>query len=365
MPLRPEPRPPPHLFGRQPDAVAGGEFLGDIEIPVLIGEQERDVEPEPVGQRQLLLHGLIDMHIVIAVRRRAAPVAEALAHEMPAVAGRVENHVVRTGFQAPLQRRLQRLVLCFVLLERQVVDEENEPLAPTGERGDDLGVRAQVLLGDLDQAEPLGVKLGEQGLHRRGLPRPPVPVQQHVVGGHSRDELTGVVQHRPALQVVAHEIAQPDGIRVRHALQVAFAVPPVDPPERVVAAEDPDPIGGKVSGEVPHERAPVAGSGKTLHHQALRRPLAGCLHGPEPLPGDRVRSGDAAHVASERGATDAGASLERREVRPGLRQERRADRGHRDALRLAAEGVLVVEQAPQQVVLPGIAGGRLAGEFDL
>src|SRR5579864_1658762 len=59
------------------------------------------------------------------------------------------------------------------------------------------------------------------------------------------------------------------------------------------------------------------------------------------------------------------ASLKRREVRPGLCDERRPDGRHADALRLVAEGVLIGQEAPQQMGLPSVSDGRLAGELNL
>ena len=68
-------------------AVLLGKLRDNVEIGILIRLIEGNVQPEPVGKRYHLLHSVVAVDIV------ALPVREALAYDMPAVAGGVNGNI--------------------------------------------------------------------------------------------------------------------------------------------------------------------------------------------------------------------------------------------------------------------------------
>ena len=133
MPLGPKERAAPNLLRPQRHPGPGCQRLGNGQVTILIGNQERRMDPKSIGKRKFLLRGLLDVHIIVDPGPR--PVAESLPHKTPAVAGRIEHDVVRTRLEAAFQGRFQGLVLRLVFFKREIVHKKDEPLAPAPQEG--------------------------------------------------------------------------------------------------------------------------------------------------------------------------------------------------------------------------------------
>ena len=79
-------------------------------------------------------------------------VAHAFGHQVAAVAGRVDQHVVGLRGDRTVERDLERLVTRLAFLERQVIAEHDEAFRPRGDEIDDVGEVDEVGLVDFDQA---------------------------------------------------------------------------------------------------------------------------------------------------------------------------------------------------------------------
>ena len=103
------------------EAVVVDVALDHREVVVLRAGVEAEPEAEAVGQRDLLLDRLA------RVDRGLALVLDHLArHQVAAVRGRVEQHVVGPALDAALEHRLQRLVGGVAEIEAEVVAEQQK-----------------------------------------------------------------------------------------------------------------------------------------------------------------------------------------------------------------------------------------------
>ena len=232
-------RPLQRLGARRLDVRGRAAHLGqpvrdDVEIPVLVELVERDPQPEPLRQRDLLLGGLARMDLLAD-----AVVLEVLLHELrhqvAAVRRRVDEHVVGGGRDRAVERDLERLVARLRRLEREVVAEHDEPLRPPGDEIDDVREIDEVLLVDLDQAQALAVEAVEERLDERALAGAARAGEQHVVGRPAGDELAGVALDQRLLPVDALQVGEPDLVRVRDRREppAAVALAPAERDRRV------------------------------------------------------------------------------------------------------------------------------------
>src|SRR4051794_19311617 len=115
---------------------------------------------------------------------------------MAAVGGGVQYHVAGPRLDAALQDGLEASVVALALVERQVVHEQDESLRPIPELLDDPGEIAEVVSGDLDQAQAVRGVLVEERLDGGRLAGAPVAVEEDAVGGVAGQELLGVLEHQ-------------------------------------------------------------------------------------------------------------------------------------------------------------------------
>ena len=137
----------------------------------------------------------------------------------------VRHDVAGAGLDAPFEDGLEAPVVALALVEREVVDEEDEPLRPIAELLDDPGEVAEVVSGDLDEAQAAPGVLVEERLDGGGLAGAAVAVEQHAVGGEAGQELLGVLEDEGALAVVADELVQADRVWGSYADEVAVPAP--------------------------------------------------------------------------------------------------------------------------------------------
>ena len=105
------------------------------EERVLVAIVKADPQAEPVRQRDLLLGrlGRVD-------GGRALVLDHVARHQVAAVGGGVEQHVLRPALDAAVEHRFQRLVVGVLALERQVVAEDQA--APRSRRAAGAAGRA-------------------------------------------------------------------------------------------------------------------------------------------------------------------------------------------------------------------------------
>ncbi|OMP13011.1 hypothetical protein COLO4_02438 [Corchorus olitorius] len=177
------------LDGRGRHAERGQPLRDDGEVFVLAEGVEAHPEAEALGQRDLLFHDLARMHLAVRRMRVTEVFLHVFRQQVPAVAGRIDQHVGRRGGHGAVQDGFQRLVAGLALLEAQVVAVDDEFLGTAGHHLDDVGQVGEVGLVHLDEAQPLaGIGL-QAGLDEGGLAGAARAREQHVVGRAALDEL--------------------------------------------------------------------------------------------------------------------------------------------------------------------------------
>ena len=139
----------------------------------------------------------------------AKVVAALLWQQVAAVGGSVEQQVVGRGFHRAIQHGFQRLVGVVACFKGQVVAEQQEAPGLVGYLGHHRRQVHQVLLVDLDQAQPLVRPGGQQRPHQRRLACPPRAPKQRVIGRQTLDELLGIGGQQGFLPVYTDQIIQP------------------------------------------------------------------------------------------------------------------------------------------------------------
>ena len=81
---------------------------------------------------------------------------------MAAVGGGVDQHIVGPGLHAALDDRLEELVLDLKILKGQVIDKQNEFTVALFDQGDHVRQGAELVLVQLNEPQPTGVKFMEQ-----------------------------------------------------------------------------------------------------------------------------------------------------------------------------------------------------------
>ena len=333
-----------------------------------VGDGVVDPHPEPGGEGELLLQGIgvVDVVLVLHVR----PVLPGLPDEVAAVGGGVEEDVVRLGLHAPLDDRLEELVLHLVLLEGEVVDEDDEPVVPVLHQGDDGGQVLELMLVDLDHPQALVVVLVDEGLHAGGLAGARVAVEQGVVGGAAGQEGLGVLPKLLLLALVAHQVCQHHLVGVVNG-QEGDPLRPGLHPEGLVQADHPHAVPAVVVGDQVEEglvilgrRQGMAEGADLFAHRLVVPPLVLVDGGVVAEGGEAVDAQiglDGAEVIVEQGPEDP-------EVAFGEVVHRPLQLPH--PLGDEAEGVLIGHEEEGEVVLPQVAvkpvvGGQVQQPLDL
>lgn len=97
-----------------------GQLLDDVQVLVLVRHREGDFESEAVGQGGNGFERVAHADVV------ALTVGHALADEVAAVGGRVDDEVRRFACQTTLDERLERGEVAVLAAEGQVIEEEDE-----------------------------------------------------------------------------------------------------------------------------------------------------------------------------------------------------------------------------------------------
>lgn len=227
-------------------------------------------------------------------------------HQVAAIAGGVDQHIVRWAGQRAVERRLEAGVTRFVLGKAEIVDEDDEAVIGIRQQVEQIGEMGQAGLVHLDQAQPLGRVLGMHGLHQRGFAAAARAGQQHVVGGLAGDELARVGVDPLLLLVDRQQILQRHPLRVQNRFEFArlrgpargadgFPVEAVGSGRTVEAVEQPLDA-GKEGGEIGHPQILAAGLGKFRFPLAKTYQRAFC--NPPKLPSVRMH----AQPANQEGA---------------------------------------------------------------
>ncbi len=161
------------------------------------------------------------MHLAVLGVLVGEVLLHVLGQQVAAVAGGVDQHVVRGLRDRAVEDRLQRLVAGLAFVEAQVVAEDDEALGALGDQVDDVGQVHQVGLVDLDQAQPARRELVQHALISELLPVPRAPVSSTLLAPRPVDELLGVAQQPLLLRLDLHQRVQADGRHVPHRLEHA------------------------------------------------------------------------------------------------------------------------------------------------
>ena len=163
----------------------------------LVAVVEAEPEAEAVGERDLLLGrlGRVD-------RGRALVLDHVARHQVAAVGGGVEQHVVRPALDAAVQHRFQRLVVGVLPLERQVVAQDQAAPCPAPRSTFSSSGRVRMssrwisISARLPGCSRVGHGVGR--LHQRGLAHPARAPQHGVVGRQAAGEAQRVLQQDAA-----------------------------------------------------------------------------------------------------------------------------------------------------------------------
>jgi len=161
------------------------------------------------------------MQLAVLVVLGCEVVAHRFGHQVAAVRGGVDQHVVARRCHRPVERRLQGLVPRLARLEREVVAEQDEALRPSGHQGGNAVHVPQVVLVDLDQPQAIGGMALQAGAHQGTLARAACPGEQHVVGRQATHELLGVAQQGGLLRVHVLQVCGRDARHAGHGLEHA------------------------------------------------------------------------------------------------------------------------------------------------
>ena len=205
----------------------------DREVFLLRRRGERQPQVKAIRQREFFLQRVAFIHVVL-------PFGEALAHDVAAVARRVNHDVRRARLEAALQNRLERRVFRAGIVERQIVHKHDEFPRLLAQDGENRRQIRQLRQRHLDDAQPLQPKAAQQRLDRRGFARPLVAVEQDVAGLPPVEQPARVFHQRAALSLVEHHVLQPDRVRLADAAQ----------PERIFFALA-DPRTARTAGKQP------------------------------------------------------------------------------------------------------------------
>ena len=195
----------------------------DGQIIVLPEGVEGNPQAEALGERHLLLGGFAGVNLAVVLMAGLQVFREHLGHQVPAVGGSVDQHVVGLAGQRAVQYGLQGLVGTLALLERQVVTVDDETLGAVLDALDDFRQVGELGLVHLDQTQPLVAKGGQARLDQRRFARATRTGEQHVVGRQAADELAGIGLHQPFLLVDILQVFQPQGGRAMDGVQLAHA----------------------------------------------------------------------------------------------------------------------------------------------
>ena len=125
-----------------------GIALDHGQVGLLAAGVEAEPEPEPVGQRNLLLDCLAGMD------GGAALIVDHLPrHQVAAVGGGVEQHVARTALDAALEHGLERFVAGLAGIEGEIVAEQEAAPPAVGQQMEQARQALDVLAVDLDQRQ--------------------------------------------------------------------------------------------------------------------------------------------------------------------------------------------------------------------
>jgi hypothetical protein len=139
---------------------------------------------------------------------------------VPPVRRGVDQHVRRSHRHRAVEHHLERLVARLAGVERQVIAEHDEALAPALDQLGDIGQVDEIVLVDLDQPQALRRVLDEHRLDQRRLAGAARAGEQHVVRRKARDELTRVGIDRLFLRIDRDQLVELDRVRMPNRLQV-------------------------------------------------------------------------------------------------------------------------------------------------
>src|SRR5262245_59449556 len=177
------------------------------------------------------------MELAGVLKVRGAVLRGAFPQAVAAVARGDDTDVAGRGDEAALERGLELAVAGIAGVEGEVVAEEQEALRRAAQRRQHAREVDEVLLVDLDDAEPAAAEAREEPAHRGRLARPALPEEEHVVGREPAHELLDILDQPCYRALDADEIVEVEERR-RLDRQEAPRSAPRLPAEGEVPLED-------------------------------------------------------------------------------------------------------------------------------
>ena len=154
----------------------------------------------------------------------AGTIVQPFRHQVAAVAGGVNQQILRPRLDPPFEQSLEFAVVDFRFVEGKIVAEENEAVRVGAQQFGDGRQLKEVFLAHLDQAQAGAGEFAEQPLDRRRFAGAPGAPEEHVVGRQAVDELAGVLAQADQDRVDAEQIGMVGEIGVDDGMQVAALV---------------------------------------------------------------------------------------------------------------------------------------------
>ena len=222
-------------------------------------------QTEAVRQRHLFLDRLRR-----ADRGRAFVFNHLPRHQMAAVRGGIEHHIVRPTFDPAIKNGLQGFVMLVIMAERQVIAEQNKPVRRAAQHGQKAAHRGQILAAELNdlQRPALPDHFGMHRLDQTGFPHAARAPEQRVVRRQTGGELQRVGQQDVPHPVHPHQQGQ------RHARDLWHGHQPVrrGMPDKGIGLQEVR--HGLRSGAQPLQRLGNADQGGICGGQAHAPPLS-------------------------------------------------------------------------------------------
>ena len=198
---------------------------------------EVDRNTKTQRERQLLLDSVRGVHILADI---ALLVSVGFPHQVPSVARRVDQDIVRPLFHAALDHRLEILVVCLIFLKGQVIHIDDEAVIPVLDLRDDVDQILELMTVNLDDPQSSVIVFVQNRADRGGLSGPCIPEQQAVVCLASFKKGLRVFPQLLFLDLIPHQVIEPDVGDVRDRNDLTLCLPlAMDHTERLVEPELP------------------------------------------------------------------------------------------------------------------------------
>ena len=200
------------------DAFFFDQRFHNFGVKLLIRRVERNRQSEAICQRLAFLNAVCGKDLPVC----RISVRPGLLDEITPVRCDVDQYILRLNFDAAFQNRLEMLILDFRRLEREVVDEDDEPASPVGHQLHDLCDIENPRLRYADHPQAPVAEIVQKRFYAGGFSGSFIAVKQNIIRPFSSDEDLCIADQLPLLNIISDEIVKGNRIVISDSLQVPF-----------------------------------------------------------------------------------------------------------------------------------------------